>query len=194
MVLTPSDYEGQLARLLPHGPAWPTEPGTATMETVGGMAEEFARADARIGQLVNEADPRTTYELLADWERVCGLPTVCMAGIDQTIAQRQAALVARLTDIGGQRPVDYIALAASVGYAITITEFQPHSVGMAVNHPIYHHDWAYAFQVNGDLLTRTWHSVGGAVSEPLSAWGNELLECVILGKSPAHTEVIFSYT
>ena len=55
-------------------------------------------------QILIEADPRTTAALLADWERVYGLPTNCIAatGIAQSTAERRAALVSRVTMQGGQ--------------------------------------------------------------------------------------------
>lgn len=194
LAYTADDYTGLLLALLPDGPAWPKEPGSETAALCEGIAQEMARADARATRLIEESDPRTTNELLTDWERVCGLPTACMSGISQTIDQRRGSLVARLTDIGGQRPVDYINAAALVGYTITITEFRPFTFQSPFNYPLYGTAWAWAWQVNAPATTRTWFNFQSSFCDPLSAWGNELLECIIKAKAPAHTTVIFSYT
>jgi uncharacterized protein YmfQ (DUF2313 family) len=188
-----SDYLSQLQALLPPGAAWTREPDAVLTQLLAALAEEFARVDARVDDLLNEADPRGTLELLADWERVCGLPTSCMSGIDQPVAQRRNAVVAQLTAIGGQSRVYYIGVAAELGYVITITEFRPWTVDMPIDLPIYGEDWAYAWQVNAASETVLFWPVNGAVNEPLAAWGNELLECVLTRLKPAHTIILFAY-
>jgi uncharacterized protein YmfQ (DUF2313 family) len=42
--------------------------------------------------------------------------------------------------------------------------------------------------------TRSTLTVNGRVSDPLAAWGNTLLECVMRRLKPAHTTLLFSYT
>lgn len=194
MVLTAADYLNQLQALLPHGPAWPREPDALLTRMLSGFAEELARVDARLAVLVNEADPRGTYELLTDWERVAGLPDSCLAGATQSTAERRSALVARLTTIGGQTPAYFVALAASLGYAVTVSEFRPYRVNSAVNDPIYGELWIFVWQVNSALDTVRRFTVQGAVDDPLASWGNAILECAISRLKPAHTKVLFAYT
>lgn len=196
MGLTEIDYLRQLQALLPPGPAWPADDTTILSRLLESLAAELARVDGRALQLVEEADPRTVAELFADWERVAGLPDVCVQalGVDQTLAQRRAALVGRLTTLGGQSPAYFIGLAAALGYAITITEFRAHSVNDDVEHPLYGDAWIFAWQVNSALNTVTELTVDSTVDEPLATWGNALLECVINRLKPAHTAVLYSYT
>lgn len=195
MVMTAADYQQQLAKLLPPGPAWPVDDGTDTASLLSGLAEELARIDGRADDLIRESDPRATSEMLGDWERALGLPDVCIEAIGtQTTAERRAAIVAKLVQIGGQSAAYYISVAAALGYTITITEFDPHTVGHAVNHPLYGMDWRFAWQVNAGATTRRWHDTTGAVNDPLSSWGNGLLECVLNRIKPAHTVILFSYT
>jgi uncharacterized protein YmfQ (DUF2313 family) len=195
MALTSSDYLLQLQALLPQGPAWPREESPLT-RLLTGLAQELGRVDGRAVTLLEEADPRTTAELFADWERVAGLPDTCAQafGGDQTLAQRRAALVGKLTTLGGQSAAYYVGLAAALGYAITVEDFQPHTVRHPVNHPLYSQAWAFAWQVNSALNTVTKLTVRGPVSDPLASWGTALLECVIERLRPAHTTVLFSYT
>lgn len=196
MVLTEPDYLRQLQALLPPGPAWPKDDSALLTRMLGGLAAELSRVDGRAWQLLEEADPRTVAELFADWERVAGLPDACAVafGGDQTVAQRRAALVGRLTTLGGQSPAYFVGIAAALGYAITITEFSEHSVNDDVNHLIYGAAWNFAWQVNAVLNTVTEINVDSTADDPLAAWGNALLECVINRLRPAHTTVLFSYT
>ncbi|MDO9235956.1 MAG: DUF2313 domain-containing protein [Aquabacterium sp.] len=196
MALTDADYLRQLQALLPPGPAWPKDDAASLTRLLTSLAQELARVDGRALQLVEEADPRATAELFADWERVAGLPDACAVafGGDQTVAQRRAALVGRLTTLGGQSAAYFIGLAAALGYAITISEFAEHSVNDDVEHLLYDNAWNFAWQVNAALNTVIELTVEGTVDDPLGAWGNALLECVIKRLAPAHTAVLFSYT
>lgn len=196
MVLTETDYLRQLQALLPPGPAWPKDDDATLTRLLAALAAELSRVDGRAQQLVEEADPRTVAELFADWERVAGLPDACAQafGGDQTMAQRCAALVGRLTTLGGQSPAYFVGLAASLGYAITITEFRAHCVNDDVECPLYDTAWNFAWQVNAALNTVTDITVDNTVEDPIAAWGNALLECVIKRLKPAQTTVLFSYT
>jgi len=196
MALTDTDYLRQLQALLPPGPAWPKDDDATLTQLFGALASELARVDGRAWRLLEEADPRTTAELFLDWERVAGLPDACAIayGGEQTVAQRRAALVGRLTTLGGQSPSYFIGLAAALGYAITITEFRAHTVSDDVNHPLYDIAWNFAWQVNSALNTVTVLTVVSPVSDPLAFWGNTLLECVLKRLKPAHTEVLFNYS
>lgn len=196
MELKADDYLRQLQALLPPGPAWPRDDDATITRLLHGLAEELARVDGRARQLLEEADPRTTAELFTDWERVAGLPDACAVafGGEQTTAQRRAALVGRLTTVGGQTPAYFIGLAAALGYAITITEFSEHTVDDDVDNPLYDVAWSFAWQVNAALDTVTELTVDDTVEDPLASWGNALLECVLRRVAPAHTIPIFSYT
>lgn len=195
MALTAAEYLAQLQALLPQGFAWPRQADAALTKLLLAWADELARIDGRAADLVEEADPRTTAELLADWERVAGLPDSCVVayGVTQTAAQRRDALVAKLTTIGGQSAAYYIALAARLGYTITITEYKTFTVRSKVNDPLNDLPWRFVFTVNAPLNTVRRFTVRSAVNEPLAAWGNELLECVISRLKPAHTHVLFAY-
>ena len=194
MDLKARDFFNGLGQLLPKGPAWAYDSGIL-FNYLDAWSQEFARIHARINDLVTEADPRTTTELLSDYERVFGLPTDCTINLDQTLAQRRAALVTQMASIGGQSPAYFIDLAAQAGYTITITEFKPFTVADTVDMFIYGGDWRFCWQVNstagGGLK---YFDATSGVDEYLVAWGNEQLECLIKRFKPAHTTVLFAYT
>jgi uncharacterized protein YmfQ (DUF2313 family) len=186
-------YGDHLQALLPQGGAWPRDRSATLTKFLQAWGDEFARIDGRGDQLIEEADPRTTLELLADWERVAGLPDECM-GPGQTTAQRRAALLQRLTKLGGQSPAYYIDVAAALGFTITIDEFRAHDVDDDVDYPLLGSDWNFAWQVNSALNTVVELTVEDTVDDPLAFWSTVPLECVIRRLMPAHTVVIFAYS
>lgn len=194
-------YKAQLAALLPQGRAWPRDDGTDLMKLMHAKAEELARIDGRVSDLLEEVDPRTTLELLDEWERIAGLPDACIAAPD-SIAERRAAIQSRITAIGGQTTEYFVALAATLGFAVTITEFRPFRIGTRVNERLYGEDWAHVWRVNvqppaiddGQGLTVRYFRVGESrVGERLVGFGSLDLECIIRRAAPAQSIVIFAY-
>lgn len=192
MGMTAEQYRDQLLALQPPGAALPVDSESTWAMLLLALAEGFARVDARAERLLDELDPRTTYELLPDWERNVGLPDSCVPG-EQTVEQRRAALIARLA-LGGNLSRAYlIASAYRFGYVITITEFLPYSVDSDVDEPLYGSDWAFAFRVNAPAVTVFYATVDSDVDAPLAWWGNEQLECLIgRHKSAGYTQ-LFAY-
>jgi len=94
---TGEDYADALQALLPLGQAWPRAIGSALMQVVTGLTRIWGDFEIRASKLLEmESDPRSTIELLPDWERNFGLPDPCYTE-PQSIAERQLALVMRMT-------------------------------------------------------------------------------------------------
>lgn len=192
MGITQSDYRQQLQALLPRGAAWPQEADATLLQLLDAMAAELARVDARGDDLLDESDPRATSELLADWERVAGLPDPCVP-LGATFEQRRNALTGRLTGTGGASRQYFIELAAALGFTVTITEFEPFTFASRLDVPLYGLAWRFAWRVDAPADTVTYFTTASRVDEPLATWGNDLLECVIEARRPAHTHVFFAY-
>jgi uncharacterized protein YmfQ (DUF2313 family) len=127
---TGDDYAVALAGLLPQGPAWPRDWDGELMLTVRGLTRIWGDFETRASWLLeNESDPRSTIELLPDWERNWGLPDPCYDA-PQSIYERQVALVMRMTMQGGQSREFFIEVAAMLGYTITISEYRVWTVGI----------------------------------------------------------------
>jgi uncharacterized protein YmfQ (DUF2313 family) len=126
-----SDYTEAFLSMLPQGQAWPKHsPDSTLVKGVTGLCDYWGFVDGRAADLLErESDPRTTIELLPDWERNWGLPDPCYSA-PQTIGERQLALVLRMTMMGGQSRQFFIDFAAYIGYSITITEYRPFMVGL----------------------------------------------------------------
>lgn len=196
MALNAESYLHKLQALLPKGRAWAHEVGSVLTNLLTGIAQEFARIDVRIDELLDETDPRTTSELLPDWERVAGLPDPCVT-IDQTLAQRRLALESKLTMQGGQSRPYFIEMADALGYPnTTIDEYSTFNCGESgCGDPLWTEDDRFTWQINlpsdGAI---TYFSCGESTcGEPLQAWGDEAIECRINKFKPAHTTVVFAY-
>lgn len=194
-----ADHSAVLRQLLPRGPVWDFAPDGAMAGLLMGLAEEFARFDQRVLDLMEEADPATALETLDDWERVAGLPDAC-TGEPDNVGERQVALVQKLVGIGGQRPADLIEIAARIGYEIDIEEFEPMRVGARSGDRCENEAWAFAFRVDvqpfdgvGMTDSLAHAEVGDPVGTRIRGFGSLDLECVIRRAAPAHCRVIFAY-
>ncbi len=199
MTIDAASYADQLLQLLPPGRAWSRDRGSVLAQLIGGMAEEFARVDARAGVLVDEADPRTALELLPEWERVAGLPDTC-TGRPDNVGERQIALAVKLAAQGGQSIRYFTSLAEQLGYFVEITETSPAAIGMRCDGRLNGEPWAFAWRVEVLVSAEDFRN-RFAVADCNSRLGVRLrgysaldIECLIRRAKPAHTSVMFSYT
>lgn len=123
-------YKQMLWNLLPPGRAFVRGPDREFNKLFDAMSQEYSRIDCRTIDLINEANPISTLELLSDWERVAGLPDDCDV-VPETIQDRRSALLAKLASQGGQSPQYFIDVAAAMGVPIEIVEYQEFKAGFA---------------------------------------------------------------
>jgi uncharacterized protein YmfQ (DUF2313 family) len=192
--MTPDQYREQLRALLPPGKAL-DDGGQGTLtQLLDGLAQELARVDARGDALIEESLPDSTLELLADWERNAGLPDDCTPA-GQTIPQRRSALVARLTGNSGPSKPYLIALAASLGYTVTIVNRRARRFRAAMGDYYGGADWQFVWEVHAPLNSVVYRRFGDSVyGEAYASWQNAVLECVLTQHAPAHTQVNFFYS
>lgn len=127
---TEKDYADAFSKLFPQGVAWPRAVNSTLMRLINGLSGIWGYIDDSAARLLEiESDPRTTTSLLPEWERAFGLPDPCIAE-PQTVGLRRSALVQRMTLLGEQSREFFIGIAASIGYAVTITEYRPFMVGI----------------------------------------------------------------
>lgn len=190
------DYRRQMQALLPRGMAWALAPTAWLTRLLSGLAPEFARIHGRVLDLLRESDPRTTIEMLSDWERALGLPDNCSNTLAPTLQARRDDVLAKLIGVGGQSRAYYIAVAARMGYTITIEEFTPFRVGRSrVGQRVNSEEWTWVWRVNGPAVSIRYFRAGSSrMRERLRSWdGNSALECRLNQLKPAHTLIIFSY-
>ncbi len=194
MAYSPETYQRMLMRLLPPGIAWPRDPDSVLGKLLLAIADALARVEARAEDLHKEADPRTTFELLVDWEHDLGLPDSCL-GQPATLQERRQAVLYRLLEEGGQSASYFEALAADLGYTVTVSEYKVARAGrLRCGDRVYGVAWAHAWQVACAVTALTSFRAGqSCAGEPLRNWGNERVECAITARQPAHTIPIFTY-
>jgi uncharacterized protein YmfQ (DUF2313 family) len=147
--------------------------------------------------------------LLPDWERAWGLPDLCL---DEplTIADRQNALVGKMTTIGAQSRAFFTAQALRVGYVVTIHEWSPFMCGISMCGDTRNLDNGvnYRWEIGGPTMRYYWAvrvgalrfswfraSSGQAGIDPMLRIGIATdLECLLRRLAPAHTDLIFDYS
>jgi len=193
LIYSQADFAGALQALLPRGAVWPRDPDAVQSAAATGFGNSFARTNGAAVQLLADAFPGSTVQLLPEWEKTLGLPDPC-AGEQPTIQARRAQVVARLIGVGGQSVAYFTRLAASLGYSITIDQFAPSRFGRTFGRPFGGQDWAYAWQVNVAQYTVQKFQFGtDAFGEPFAAWGSTVLQCELQAYAPAHTIINFNY-
>ena len=184
------DFARALLALLPSGRVWPKDLESTQGLFMQALAQVYVRQTARSRNLVVDAFPATTVELLPEWENT---PDPC-AGPSPTLGQRIAQVVARLTDSGGQSVAYFVELARRLGYDITVTQYAPSRFGRRFGSLFGGEAWAHAWRVNAPQFTRRGITFGrSAFGEPFSTWGNTVLLCELQAAAPAHTILNFSY-
>lgn len=208
------DYAAAFLDLLPTGPAWPRDPEGVLSRFFRGLAKIWGEnIDPRAADLLTrESDPRQTLELLPDWERNWGLPDPCIAE-PLTISDRQSALIAKMTMIGGQSRQFFVRLAATIGYDIRIREWAPFMVGVSrvgdtrpVSDPSEPYRWEigapemrFYWSIKVDTVRLTWFRTGWGggqtgVDPHLRIGIATDLECLLNRVKPAHTQILFDYS
>ncbi|MGY2732399.1 YmfQ family protein [Sphingomonas sp. UYP23] len=189
-----ADYAGALTKLLPRGRVWPREAGSTQAQVVACFAPTMERVDASAVQLLADAFPGTTINLLDDWEASLGLPDPCL-GNNPTMLQRRAQVVSRVSDSGGQSAQRFIDLAAQLGFVIEIITFAPFRTGRSrVGGPLNSPDWSFAWRVriiSGETgaYNGAFRAGQGRMGDPLAstAAGLNTLFCELRRVAPAHT-------
>jgi uncharacterized protein YmfQ (DUF2313 family) len=189
-----ADYQTAMQRLLPRGAAWRTDPNATLSATLLALAPTYTRGTAAAAQVLIDADPATTRNLLSEWEASLGLPDPCTV-VNPSLEQRQAAVRAKFGARGSMSIPFFIALAAELGFTITITEFAPFVVGDPVGLPLYGPAWAFAWEVGAPMVATFHFSVGQSVAgDPLTSYDAPELICRISQNAPAETTVYFVFS
>lgn len=211
---TGDDYAQAMLNLLPAGAAWPRDPTTTLVMTVYGLADYWGFVDQRAADLLEiESDPRTTTELITDWERNWGLPDPCISNPPTDLASRRADLVAKMTLLGAQSRAFFINTAAAIGYTITITEYSPYMAGVSRvgdRSGIYNPDdptrnyWTlgppeirYYWTVHVNALKLIYFRCNSSqcgIDRLLEIGIASDLECLFDRWAPAHTKIIYDYS
>jgi len=193
-LLSDADFQQALSRLLPRGRVWRRDPSSNLSALMLALAPSWTRNTAAAAQVLIDASPATTMNLLEEWEESLGLPDPCTAA-NPSIQQRQAAVRAKWGARGALTIAYFVALAANLGFTITITEFAPFVVDMPCDEPLHEPEWAYVWEVNAPQITTFYFSVDeSSVDDPLETYDAGELVCRITADAPAETLVFFTFS
>jgi len=194
MAVSAEQYAQQLANLLPPGAALSAEPGSELAELLARLGKFLAGAHNRAEQLLDEATPWHTLELLPEWETSLGLPDSCSVGTP-TLAERRASLVAKLTDVGGARIARFVQIAAALGYSGASTRrFAAHTCEFSCETPLYSEDWRFSWQLRVPTAVNAKDSTcESGAEDPIRVWGNSQLSCILARECPQPATVLISY-
>jgi uncharacterized protein YmfQ (DUF2313 family) len=182
-----------LQALLPRGFIWPRGRDATLTRVLDGAAAGLSRLDGESPRLLAELDPRTTAEMLPDWERALGLPDAC-TGLAPTADQRRSDVVWKYTLRGDLSPAFYIERAARAGFAITVEENHAARCGaFRMGDTLQGERWAYEWKVRAPETTVTPMRIGDTCGTRLRSWGNHRLECLLTPLAPAGTALHFAY-
>lgn len=152
-------------------------------------------AEAWAGALLLEADPRSTDQMLADFERVYGLPDdCCMTTVDAS--SRRVNLLAKVAQVGGLSKPYFLGLAAALGeVGVTITSYKPSSCETTCESILVDESFRILWQVNipNRITPRKAFRAGSRCGARVDAYTKGRLECLLMRLKPAHTYVKFNY-
>jgi uncharacterized protein YmfQ (DUF2313 family) len=208
-------YGYAFADLFPQGQAWPRQRSTTFMGAVYGLADYWGFVDSRAADLLEiEADPRTTHELLPDWERAWGLPDPCLT-LPSTEEERRILLVEKITRLGAQsRDWFWRFSRRIVGTQIYIQEFSPFTCGISqvgdtrpgpeAGWEEGHYRWEigqpeirFYWRVRPLGKTLHWFRCGrdNCGEDPMCRILPDIaLECILTRLKPAATDIVFDYS
>jgi uncharacterized protein YmfQ (DUF2313 family) len=188
------DFQQAMLRLLPRGRVWRRDPGSTLSALMLALAPTYARGMQAAAQVLIDASPATTENLLVEWEESLGLPDTCTAS-NPSIEQRQAAVRAKWGARGSLTIAYFVALAANLGFTITITEFTPFTVDRPCDEALCEPEWSYVWQVNAPQVVTFYFAVDeSGVDDPLEVYDAGELVCRIRADAPAETIVFFTFS
>lgn len=190
---TLAQYTGALKNLLPRGRVWSRENTGIQHGLIEGLAKSFHQMDKDAVQLLIEAFPSTTTDLLDEWNETVGIPDPCF-GAPESIEQNRQYIVAKLIADGGQTVNYYKSIAASLGLNIKIREFSGSTPGTgAPSGYITHFDhWAHTWQVRLDVNSPSILGFSGDLEAITQSQVYQALSCLLARYKPAHTQFYIS--
>lgn len=204
-------YKQLLINLLPPGKLWEPKEQPNFEALLESKAGELSRVETRVKDLLKEADPRQTFELIDDWERLLGLPDVCTPD-DLTLEERQEQILQKLTNVGGLSKTFYEFIGQQLGFDITVENrinflagrgragdllsnyFNRHFVaGSKAGEFLTEIGWRFYFNVQMPITASEVFRAGDVAGTPLRTFSNALVECTIKKLKPAHAGVTFTF-
>lgn len=96
-MFTVDDYDQALGLSLPLRPHLETSSRSMLDAVLHSIAIELARIDAKADKVLDEADPRTSFDLLDHWFTDWSIPSACLTALsDPTLEEKRRELIAKI--------------------------------------------------------------------------------------------------
>ncbi|GLS29966.1 Uncharacterized protein YmfQ in lambdoid prophage, DUF2313 family [Mesorhizobium albiziae] len=198
------DVASSMYGLLPTGGAWRSPDGAAFEQNsrlgafLRALSGDFVTLYRRIYTIGLDSTASTLVDSLDDWESEYGLPDPCLAG-EQTRAQRLRALLLKIRSTGTITLADFVNLAASAGYTISIDEPSSFTCGVSdcggSDEMGGHIEYFWIVNVEGVAVDYFECGISECGVDPLSDFDEATaLECLFRRLAPAWTRPIFNYS
>lgn len=179
-----ADYLAAMQALMPRGRIWPRDASTTQSKVLAGLTKSYEAQNARANNLLIDAFPKTTTELLPEWEASLGLPSSA-AGPASALLARQMLVVARFVGAGGIAIPCFTRYAALLGYVISIHGHAPFRCGQSrCAQPLGGPEQMYAITVSTPAATAT----------PFGAYGPAVLQSELQRIAPPYSVLNFLFT
>jgi uncharacterized protein YmfQ (DUF2313 family) len=180
MGLNAAAYSRQIKQLFPQGKLWNFESTSVLSKLILAIAAELARIDARGDDLVDEWDPRTTGELIGEWETMLGLET------DSTdLDIRRLAATGAFIAQGGCTEDYFSQVSSGLGFHIDHFDYPSHDT-VIFNIDLAESDGA-------DTVEEYEFCSGSSCGTPIYQKFSSLLEDKINKIKHAHIDILFYY-
>ena len=186
----------EILQLMQPGAAWSDDPESNLGLAMTALANGISRMEASCEALLPECDPRSTTQLITDWERMLGTDPCLPDPSTQTLAQRRLIAWWRYTDAGGNNAAYFIALAAFFGVTISIANVRRGMCGLLrCGSPLTPSPNQFCWIVTLPQSVVTRFRTGASMTgQSLGAIAASFVACLIAARAPAHTTPVFSYT
>lgn len=184
----------EFERLEPRGPVWIPRPDAVWSKLLLGLALPFVVLEQVLGRFVQEADPRTTTDLLPDFERVYGLPDACTTTSTSLIARRAEVLRKMRAPVGQSEPA-IASVVHALGLPCTVESHRLAVIDeLEIGDYLYDEAWAHSLTIHlPDPPVVFFQADFSGAGDPLAEWVGELLECAVERVAPAHAALVFAY-
>lgn len=189
-------YTKLLESLLPSGRIWPTKGDDTSImyKLLQALAEELARIDARIEDLIAEKNPRQTNELLEQFEEEFGLPESWYP-TDPSYERRIEILAEKYYHAGSMTETHYKAAVRLYGNIIVFIYFTPFWCGIGCSgDPCGDQGMLSVFKVWIEFRYKG--AFSDAFDNAFDRLGtpSEFIRGIIDVYKPVWTRVVYSYT
>lgn len=118
---TKEEHATSLAHYLPDGLAFGAKnrEGTNLYKLLVGLGCELFRVEAALNTAADEHEITETTLFIEEWERAVGIPDTCLRG-NGTLEERRNHVLLKLAGLNISTREDFIALAAALGFTVTI--------------------------------------------------------------------------